>query len=354
MSTEVTQAEQTGTPSGGAAVVERMASVTAPTQGVVGVGDEVPVRQNTLSGHEYREVRQMNSVEVPEIHFQYVDKHVEVPAPYELPIIMPRQVPVQQIVDRNIPKPVEVRTTHNYRMPRIKPKYYDVHVPIYVPRYVEVPVPSHFLALKKENAAGEPTTFPSSVELGPPLEHVQFAAVMDEKDENEVYACIPEREERRGDLLISIVDVEDEEEEDRDAPFRFSGSSVDKLGYDKVPGVSEGVVNTGMKLAPVNKSAPEPLVGKQEVKEIMTIDGLGSMAPGHDSVSGLPSVVLGTSSMMVMPSQHTQTLGEGGEPVVLVAPPFSGEGRSADEGSILPTSSAPSVSASVVMLEATA
>lgn len=53
----------------------------------------------------------MTDVEVPEIHYQYVDKPVEVPAPYELPILMPRQVPVQQVVDRNVPKPVEVRTT---------------------------------------------------------------------------------------------------------------------------------------------------------------------------------------------------------------------------------------------------
>lgn len=244
----------------------------------------------------------------------------------------------------------------NYRMPRIKPKYYDVHVPIYVPRYVEVPVPSHFLALKNENSAGEPTSFPSSVELGPPLENLQFAAVTDEKDENEVYACAREREEGRGDILIRIVDVEEDGQNDKDVPFRFGAASTDKLGYNRIRGVSEGVVNTGIKLVPVNKSPPTPLVGKEEVRQIMTMEQLGAMVADHGHAGTLAPAVRGTSSMVVLHPQHTQHLTDSGEPVVaLVAPPpFAGEeARGAANESIIPTSSAPSVAASV-MLEATA
>lgn len=55
-------------------------------------------------------------------------------------------------------------------MPRIQPMYYDVEVPIYVPRYVEVPVPSHFVTLQEE--------IPSAVPVGPPYQNLNSAQVL--------------------------------------------------------------------------------------------------------------------------------------------------------------------------------
>jgi len=84
-------------------------------------------------------------VEVPEYREEFFERMVEVPQYQEVPVPEYRNIPVNQEIERHLPVPVEVTATFEYRMPCIRPVYKEVAVPIYVPRYIEVPVPAHMM-----------------------------------------------------------------------------------------------------------------------------------------------------------------------------------------------------------------
>lgn len=100
-------------------------------------------------------------VEVPEIHYRdvHVEKTVEIPDYKEEIIIKQVQVPqyiekpvanfikVEHAIDirRDLPIPVEAEITYEYRMPQLKPRYSKVTYPVYLPRFIEVPVAKEVL-----------------------------------------------------------------------------------------------------------------------------------------------------------------------------------------------------------------
>jgi len=118
--------------------VERIQQRVIPVPKVVQVEKIVEVPE-----FEYIDIPVEKVIEIPEYREEFVIRHVEVPQYVEVPYPEYRQVPVAQEIERHLPVPVEVTATYEYRMPCIRPVYKDVQVPIYVPRYIEVPVPAH-------------------------------------------------------------------------------------------------------------------------------------------------------------------------------------------------------------------
>lgn len=112
------------------------------------VEDSVIVKETIVElAHpvEYRE----RVVEVPEVEYrekivEKVEKIIEEKIK-EVPKIEYREriievVKVYDDVDRLIPVPVEAVTTYEYQLAQIKPRVVKVQYPMYVPRFVEVPV----------------------------------------------------------------------------------------------------------------------------------------------------------------------------------------------------------------------
>jgi len=89
---------------------------------------------------QYRDVPYERVVEVPEIHEEFVVKEIPVPQYVDKPVPQYVDVEVVKDVERNIPVPVEAITTFEYKMPRLRPRYNKVTYPVYLPRFIEVPV----------------------------------------------------------------------------------------------------------------------------------------------------------------------------------------------------------------------
>eukprot|EP00918_Siedleckia_nematoides_P005071 GHVU01011221.1.p1 GENE.GHVU01011221.1~~GHVU01011221.1.p1 ORF type:complete len:216 (+),score=37.73 GHVU01011221.1:256-903(+) len=94
---------------------------------------------------EYREVMVEKIVEVPEVQEEFVIKNVEVPQYVEVPVPQYKEVIVDHPIERNIPRAVEISANYEYKIPRIRPKYNEIRVPVYVARFIEVPVPAQML-----------------------------------------------------------------------------------------------------------------------------------------------------------------------------------------------------------------
>lgn len=94
---------------------------------------------------QYREIPVERVIEVPEIREQTVIK--EVPVPQYIDKIVPEYVTVEVPHDivRHAPVPVEATTTFEYSLPQLKAKYNTVDLTLYVPRFIEVPVPAEFM-----------------------------------------------------------------------------------------------------------------------------------------------------------------------------------------------------------------
>lgn len=90
---------------------------------------------------EYREVEEEHIVEVPEEHIEtklvpkYMPQYVEVDVPEIIDVIEEEQV------DKNIPIPLEHTILVDLKFPKIYPKYLKKEVPVYVPRFIEIPIP---------------------------------------------------------------------------------------------------------------------------------------------------------------------------------------------------------------------
>lgn len=95
--------------------------------------------------YEYREVPVEKIVEVVEYHEETVVREVQVPQYVDKPVpeYVTREVP--EDIDRVIPVPVEATTTFEFLLPKLKPKYEKVVLPIYAPRFVEVPMPAELI-----------------------------------------------------------------------------------------------------------------------------------------------------------------------------------------------------------------
>lgn len=240
-------------------------------------------RHEEKVGHEqtpivqYRMVPRMTEIEVPEVHIEYDDTYVEVPVPFELPIIAPRQVPVEQVVQRNLPKPINIHTTQRYQMPRIQPKYYDVEVPIYVPSYVEVPVPSHFVALK----TGE--KFPEQLKLGPTVPHLPSCSVVPDLTGSESYATDIKLKEATAAASTEQTHQDSEQEEagkaledstaglptlhrrgSKGSDLGYSSSALVQGAYPSVEFVAVSTRGSLTDIAPPSGKDKEPQLSEEE------------------------------------------------------------------------------------------
>ncbi|KAH0483037.1 MAG: hypothetical protein KVP17_002932 [Porospora cf. gigantea B] len=94
---------------------------------------------------QYRDVAVERVVEVPEV--RYMDKIINKPVPTYVEKEIPEYVTVDSTekVHRKIPVPVEAVTTFEYELPQIRPHYTKVKYPVYLPRFVEVPVAKQLL-----------------------------------------------------------------------------------------------------------------------------------------------------------------------------------------------------------------
>ncbi|KAF8822507.1 hypothetical protein IE077_000569 [Cardiosporidium cionae] len=108
----------------------------------------------------YKKVYKERIVEVPQVHTQVVLKEVIVPEKYDVPIVHPREVPVEQQIERNVPVPVDVVTTLKFEMRQLVPKHTVVREQVILPRYIEVPVPTHIVQVEE---------FEKTMVPGPPI-----------------------------------------------------------------------------------------------------------------------------------------------------------------------------------------
>ncbi|KAH0485346.1 MAG: uncharacterized protein KVP18_003906 [Porospora cf. gigantea A] len=91
--------------------------------------------------YEYVEVPVEKIVEVPEIREEYQVRHVTVPQYVDKPV--PEYTQVEEITEivRSSPVPVLVETVLEFNVPKIRPLYRRVDMPLYVPRFIEIAVP---------------------------------------------------------------------------------------------------------------------------------------------------------------------------------------------------------------------
>ena len=89
---------------------------------------------------QYRDIPVERIVEVAEVRIEEVVKQVPVPQYVDKPIPEYVTVEVPEDVHRKLPVPVEAITTFEYKLPQFKPKYRKVRYPVYLPRFIEVPV----------------------------------------------------------------------------------------------------------------------------------------------------------------------------------------------------------------------
>lgn len=101
-------------------------------------------------------------VEVPEISYRdvIVEKVVEIPTyedetvikevktPQYVQKLVPRQVTIEvpQDIKRTIPVPVEAVSSFEFSLSRFKPDRHKIPMAIYIPRFIEVPVPAELLS----------------------------------------------------------------------------------------------------------------------------------------------------------------------------------------------------------------
>eukprot|EP01057_Protomagalhaensia_wolfi_P005890 Protomagalhaensia_wolfi_Nauph_80__5889@NODE_763_length_2021_cov_61_418264_g573_i0_p1_GENE_NODE_763_length_2021_cov_61_418264_g573_i0NODE_763_length_2021_cov_61_418264_g573_i0_p1_ORF_typecomplete_len540_score137_72IMCp/PF12314_8/1_8e04IMCp/PF12314_8/3_2e08IMCp/PF12314_8/0_0064_NODE_763_length_2021_cov_61_418264_g573_i04011963 len=88
----------------------------------------------------YREVPVERVVEVPEIREEVILKQVTVPQYVDKPVPMVVEVEVVTNVERNIPVPVEAVIAYEFRIPKLKGHYTKVTYPVYLPRFIEMPI----------------------------------------------------------------------------------------------------------------------------------------------------------------------------------------------------------------------
>lgn len=149
-------------------------------------------RINEVPQIEYEEVTVEKVVDVPKIEETVIINEVVVPHYVDKPVpnLIEKQVP--RDVDRSLPVPVEATTFHEFNLPHLKSQETKVPLPIYVPRFVHVPVPSALfdaetlqasktISAKIEKLAQ--TQAPSLAELEALVQEVQranFAPLLDE------------------------------------------------------------------------------------------------------------------------------------------------------------------------------
>eukprot|EP01071_Lankesteria_metandrocarpae_P006597 Lankesteria_metandrocarpae@DN4417_c1_g1_i1.p1 len=99
---------------------------------------------------EYKEVLIEKFVEVPEYREEVVVREVPVPQYVDKPVPEYVDTPQKVLVERNIPVPVAAETIWKMYLPKLKPRFTTERIPLYVPRFIEVPVPIELLTNARE------------------------------------------------------------------------------------------------------------------------------------------------------------------------------------------------------------
>ncbi|KAH0475602.1 MAG: uncharacterized protein KVP18_002856 [Porospora cf. gigantea A] len=104
---------------------------------------------------QYRDTHVETVVEVPQV--RYLNKIVNHPVPTYVDKEVPEYVSVDvtENVHRKIPVPVEAVTTTSYELPEIRRKKVKSSYPVYLPRFIEVPVPRETLTREAAYEADE-------------------------------------------------------------------------------------------------------------------------------------------------------------------------------------------------------
>lgn len=94
---------------------------------------------------QYQTVPVPRTVEVPEL--RVIEKTVEIPVPRYIEVEVPevKQIEVVTEISRNVPCPVEHITHGTYFLPALESQYEEVPLPIFVPQFVEFPVPEEYM-----------------------------------------------------------------------------------------------------------------------------------------------------------------------------------------------------------------
>jgi len=110
---------------------------------------EIPIIQTVekiveIPQIEYRDVPVEKIVEVPEVLTEEIPREVAIPQFVDRPIEQIQVIEESYTVERKIPVPIEAETIVEYALPNIKPKYNKKVFPVYLPRFVEVPIARQF------------------------------------------------------------------------------------------------------------------------------------------------------------------------------------------------------------------
>lgn len=89
---------------------------------------------------QYRDVPVERIVEIPEYIEEIVIKNIPVPTYVNKPVAQYVNVEVPVDIERHLPIAVEANVVYEYRLPKIQARYTKVTYPVYLPRFIEVPV----------------------------------------------------------------------------------------------------------------------------------------------------------------------------------------------------------------------
>jgi len=110
---------------------------------------EIPIIQTVeriveIPQIEYRDVPVEKIVEVAEVLTEEVPREMAIPQYVDRPIEQIQIIEESYTVERKIPVPIEAETIIEYALPNIRPKYNKKSFPVYLPRFVEVPIARQF------------------------------------------------------------------------------------------------------------------------------------------------------------------------------------------------------------------
>lgn len=110
---------------------------------------EVPVEQIvercvSIPQIEYKDVPVEKIVEVPEVHTEEITREVAVPQYMERDVERIHYREEAFNLERKVPVPVEAEQIVEYTLPELIPRYSKKTFPVYLPRFIEVPIARQF------------------------------------------------------------------------------------------------------------------------------------------------------------------------------------------------------------------
>eukprot|EP01056_Protomagalhaensia_sp_Gyna25_P000626 Protomagalhaensia_sp_Gyna_25__625@NODE_1294_length_1975_cov_207_605372_g1033_i0_p2_GENE_NODE_1294_length_1975_cov_207_605372_g1033_i0NODE_1294_length_1975_cov_207_605372_g1033_i0_p2_ORF_typecomplete_len564_score145_93IMCp/PF12314_8/6_9e03IMCp/PF12314_8/3_4e07IMCp/PF12314_8/2_8e07IMCp/PF12314_8/5_1e03IMCp/PF12314_8/9_4e03_NODE_1294_length_1975_cov_207_605372_g1033_i01851876 len=226
---------------------------------------------------QYREVPVERIVEVPEYKDEIVYRDVPVTQYVEKPV--PEYVTVEVPVElaRKEPIPVEAEVTFEYRIPQLKASYGRITYPVYLPRFIEVPVAAELL--------NEPLTVAAN----------NYIASIQALSRNATSLC--EIEDLATKIMRTDFHSQLEHADLQTAVLRAWESNVLKIGAQEAATPAGGAVQTT-----VTTTTGAPLGGTTTVTSYAPLAATASV--GGSQVTGAGNL---TASTTQYPTQYVQT-----------------------------------------------